>query len=139
MTLLHICVVGGLIIGFFESFWKGFVDSFVVEDWILEFLEIFCGLFCCHNFVDMSGGTPVGGGFVRQRHSQGYTSSDNDLEDDASSRVHHHQSPEEEKTWTWVGVVENCLWIASAVFIVYYGDQHSNFIYLLWHDDRIRR
>ena len=60
MTLLHICVVGGLIIGFFESFWKGFVDSFVVEDWILEFLEIFCGLFCCHNFVDMSGGTPVG-------------------------------------------------------------------------------
>ncbi|XP_057461973.1 uncharacterized protein LOC130751466 isoform X2 [Actinidia eriantha] len=88
----------------------------------------------------MSSGTPVGGGFMRQRHSQGYGfSSDDDLEDDASSRVHHHQSPEEEKMRTWVGVVENCLWITSVVFIVYYGDQHSNFIYLLWQDDRIRR
>ncbi|GFS40933.1 hypothetical protein Acr_00g0071250 [Actinidia rufa] len=86
----------------------------------------------------MSGGTPVGGGFMRQRHSQGYVSSGDDLEDDASSRA-HPQSPEEEKPRTWVGIVENCLWIASAVFIVYYGDQHSNFIYLLWHDDRIRR
>ena len=96
--------------------------------WILlEFLERFCGLFCCHNFVDMSGGTPVGGGFMRQRHSQGYASSGDDLEDDASSRA-HPQSQEEEKTRTWVGIVENCLWIASAVFIVYYGDQHSNFI-----------
>ncbi|PSS20918.1 Taste receptor type 2 member 13 like [Actinidia chinensis var. chinensis] len=86
----------------------------------------------------MSGGTPVGGGFMRQRHSQGCVSSGDDLEDDASSRA-HPQSPEEEKTRTWVGIVENCLWIASAVFIVYYGDQHSNFVYLLWHDDRIRR
>ncbi|KAA8535078.1 hypothetical protein F0562_030081 [Nyssa sinensis] len=39
----------------------------------------------------------------------------------------------------WVEIMETVLWIASAVFIIYYGDWHSNLIYLLWHDDRIRR
>ncbi|CAL5330178.1 unnamed protein product [Camellia sinensis] len=39
----------------------------------------------------------------------------------------------------WVEIMENVLWIASAVFIIYYGDRHSNFIVILWHDDRIRR
>ncbi|CAK9147134.1 unnamed protein product [Ilex paraguariensis] len=86
----------------------------------------------------MSGGTPVGGGYMRQRHSQGYASSGDDLEDDACSRP-PPQSPAFPRTRTWLRVVENFLWIASAVFIMYYGDRHSNFIYLLWHDDRIRR
>lgn len=87
----------------------------------------------------MSGGTPVaGGGYMRQRHSQGYASSGDDLEDDASSRP-TILSPSLPNTRTWVDVLENFLWIASAVFIIYYGDGHSNFIFLLWHDDRIRR
>ncbi|KAI8022271.1 hypothetical protein LOK49_LG03G01511 [Camellia lanceoleosa] len=89
----------------------------------------------------MSGGTPVGGGFMRQRHSQGYTSGSDDLEDDACSRA-SPQSPSslQQKTRRrWIEITENVLWIASAVFIIYYGDRHSNFIVILWHDDRIRR
>uniref|UniRef100_A0A5B6YYQ7 Transmembrane protein 128 n=1 Tax=Davidia involucrata TaxID=16924 RepID=A0A5B6YYQ7_DAVIN len=86
----------------------------------------------------MSGGTPVGGGLMRQRHSQGYSSSGDDLEDDACSRP-RPQSPSFPRTRTWVEVMETVLWIASALFIIYYGDRHSNFIYLLWHDDRIKR
>ncbi|XP_052181148.1 uncharacterized protein LOC127794243 [Diospyros lotus] len=86
----------------------------------------------------MSGGTPVGGGLIRQRHSQGYASSSDDLEDDACSRP-CPQSPPSQKKRKWVEISENVLWIGSAVFIVYYGDRHSNFIYLLWHDGRIRR
>lgn len=86
----------------------------------------------------MSGGTPVGGGYMRQRHSQGYASSGDDLEDDACSRP-IPSAPSLPKTRTWIEVVENFLWIASALFIIYYGDRHYNFIFLLWHDDRIRR
>ncbi|XP_059637988.1 uncharacterized protein LOC132279935 isoform X1 [Cornus florida] len=86
----------------------------------------------------MSGGTPVGGGFMRQRHSQGYASSGDDLEDDACSRL-APQSPSFPGPRSWVEVMEIVLWIASAVFIIYYGDLHYNFIYLLWHDARIRR
>lgn len=87
----------------------------------------------------MSGGTPTaGGGYMRQRHSQGYASSGDDLEDDACSRP-NFQAASFPRTRTWLEVIENLLWIASAVFIVYYGDSHSNLIYLLLHDDRIRR
>lgn len=86
----------------------------------------------------MSSGTPVGGGYMRQRHSQGYSSSGDDLEDDACSRL-IPLAPSLPMTRTWVEVVENFLWIASAIFIIYYGDRHSNFIFLLSHDDRIRR
>ncbi|OVA00453.1 Mediator complex [Macleaya cordata] len=90
------------------------------------------------NSVIMSGGTPVAGGLMRQRHSQGYASSGDDLEDDACSRMATptHQIP---RARTWIEVLENLLWIASAIFIVYFGDRRSNFIYLLWHDNRIRR
>ncbi|KAF3656759.1 hypothetical protein BC332_24318 [Capsicum chinense] len=87
----------------------------------------------------MSGGTPVSnGGYVRQRVSQGYGSSSDDLEDDACSRF---VSPSHSflRTRTWTEILENFLWIASAVFIVYYGDRHHNMIFLMWHDDRIRR
>ncbi|KAG7021808.1 hypothetical protein SDJN02_15536 [Cucurbita argyrosperma subsp. argyrosperma] len=86
----------------------------------------------------MSGGTPVAGGYMRQRHSQGYASSGDDIEDDACSRFQtmSFQTP---KSRTWIEVVENILWLASAAFIVYYGDRYSNMIYLLWHDGRIRR
>ncbi|KAK8598388.1 hypothetical protein V6N13_094359 [Hibiscus sabdariffa] len=35
----------------------------------------------------MSGGTPVAGGSMRQRHSQGYSSDNEDLKDDACSRL----------------------------------------------------
>ncbi|XP_031387944.1 uncharacterized protein LOC116201021 [Punica granatum] len=87
----------------------------------------------------MSGGTPVGGGgFMRQRHSQGYASSGDDLEDDACSRLAPGPPPVP-RGRTWIEIVENVLWIASALFIVYFGDRHSNLIYLLWHDGRIRR
>ncbi|XP_038699430.1 transmembrane protein 128-like [Tripterygium wilfordii] len=86
----------------------------------------------------MSGGTPVGGGYMRQRHSQGYASGGDDLEDDACSRPQSF-SPSSPRARSWVEIAENVLWVASAVFIVYFGDRKSNFIYLLWHDDRIRR
>lgn len=87
----------------------------------------------------MSGGTPVAGGFMRQRHSQGgYASSGDDLEDDACSRLRQtfEQSP---RIWSRIEILENVLWLVSAAFVVYFGDRHSNLIYLLWHDDRIRR
>ncbi|XP_021275473.1 uncharacterized protein LOC110410201 [Herrania umbratica] len=86
----------------------------------------------------MSGGTPVGGGYVRQRHSQGYASGNEDLEDDACSRL-HPLSPATPRTRTWTEILENVLWVGSALFIIYFGDRHSNLIYLLWHDERIRR
>ncbi|KAF7838686.1 transmembrane protein 128-like [Senna tora] len=94
----------------------------------------------------MSGGTPVGGGgFMRQRHSQGYASSGDDLDDDACSRLPLLSSPltsdggEGRTTSLWIGALEISLWLASAAFIIYFGDRHSNLIYLLFHDDRIRR
>uniref|UniRef100_A0A1D1ZFZ9 Transmembrane protein 128 n=1 Tax=Anthurium amnicola TaxID=1678845 RepID=A0A1D1ZFZ9_9ARAE len=86
----------------------------------------------------MSGGTPVGsGGYMRQRHSQGYLSSGDDLEDDASSKP--PRFPVIHRAQTWGQVFESILWIASAAFIVYFGDWHSNMIYLLWCDNRIKR
>jgi hypothetical protein len=97
-----------------------------------------CCLFGCHLGVIMSGGTPVGGGYMRQRHSQGYASSGDDLEDDACSRS-HPTSPASMRKRTWIEILENFLWLASAAFIIYYGDRHSNLIYLVWHDERIRR
>ncbi|XP_021614958.1 uncharacterized protein LOC110616779 isoform X1 [Manihot esculenta] len=86
----------------------------------------------------MSGGSPVGGGYMRQRHSQGYASGGDDLEDDACSRPQPF-TPPSPRVRSWVEIVENVLWIASAIFIVYFGDRHSNLICLLWHDERIRR
>lgn len=68
----------------------------------------------------MSGGTPVGGGYMRQRHSQGYASGGDDIDDDARSRF-NYVSPQLPTTQKWTEVVENLLWIASAVFIVYFG------------------
>lgn len=89
--------------------------------------------------VIMSGGTAVSGGLMRQRHSQGgYASSGDDLEDDACSRGSPPPLPLHRPN-TWTHLLENFLWIASAIFIVYYGDARSNFIYILWHDHRIRR
>ncbi|KAG4930173.1 hypothetical protein AAZX31_17G112300 [Glycine max] len=87
----------------------------------------------------MSGGTPRGGGgLMRQRHSQGYASSGDDLEDDACSRHRPFLAPSPPPR-TWIEMLENFLWLASAAFILYFGDQHSNLIYLLCHDNRIRR
>ncbi|TQD90528.1 hypothetical protein C1H46_023966 [Malus baccata] len=89
-------------------------------------------------FVLMSGGTPTGAGYMRQRHSQGYASSGDDLEDDACS-VMRSPSPQSPKVWSRIEILENALWLASAAFIVYYGDRKSNMIYILCHDERIRR
>lgn len=86
----------------------------------------------------MSGGTPTGGGLMRQRHSFGYASSGDDLEDDACSKP-PSLSSSIPRARTWFEVVENALWIASASFIVYFGDRHSNLVYILWHDTRIKR
>ncbi|XP_022027354.1 uncharacterized protein LOC110928634 isoform X3 [Helianthus annuus] len=82
----------------------------------------------------MSGGTPTAGGLMRQRHSQGYASSGDDLEDDACSRIR----PKFPETRTWTEVLENVLWFVSASLIIYLGDWHSNLIYILFHDARIR-
>eukprot|EP00249_Psilotum_nudum_P014700 c24955_g1_i3 orf=396-707(+) len=39
----------------------------------------------------------------------------------------------------WRHRLENLLWIASAIFIIYYGDFRSNLFSLLVSDSRIRR
>lgn len=87
--------------------------------------------------VTMSGGTPTGG-YMRQRHSQGYASSGDDLEDDACSMM-HSSSASSPRVWSRREIAENVVWLASAAGIVYFGDWKYNLIYLLWHDDRIRR
>lgn len=88
----------------------------------------------------MSGGSPtVGGGFVRQRHSLGYFSSGDDLEDDACSRSLMDLPSFPTPTRSWAEVIENFIWISSAIFFIYYGDRNYNLIYILWHDGRIRR
>ncbi|KAL4335279.1 hypothetical protein GQ457_07G013090 [Hibiscus cannabinus] len=86
----------------------------------------------------MYGGTPVAGGSIRQRHSQGYASDNEDLEDDACSKLQpfSHATP---RARTWTEILKKVLWVASALFIIHFGDRHSNFIYLLLHDGRIRR
>ncbi|KAK1420985.1 hypothetical protein QVD17_22999 [Tagetes erecta] len=86
----------------------------------------------------MSGGseTPTAGGYMRQRYNHGYNSSGDDLEDDASSILPPPHSPVFPTTRTRI---ENVAWIVSAVFILYLGDCNSNFVYLLFHDDRIKR
>ncbi|KAJ8444621.1 hypothetical protein Cgig2_023684 [Carnegiea gigantea] len=86
----------------------------------------------------MSGGTPVGATFMRQRHSWGYGSGGEDLEDDACSKP-MPPAPSIPRAKSWLETMETLLWIASAMFIVYFGDWHSNLIYVLWHDERIRR
>ncbi|KAJ8770177.1 hypothetical protein K2173_011512 [Erythroxylum novogranatense] len=83
-------------------------------------------------------GTPVGGGYIRQRHSQGYASGSDDLEDDACSRLHPF-SAHTPRVQSWIEIFENVIWIASALFILYYGDRHSNLISVLWNDKRIKR
>lgn len=91
----------------------------------------------------MSGGSPVSAGLMRQRHSPRYASSGDDLEADASSSPHTAAAATFfnplQKQPTWLEVLENLVWIASLAFIIYYGDTHSNFIYLLFHDNRVRR
>ncbi|GAB2300355.1 hypothetical protein Dimus_034394 [Dionaea muscipula] len=90
----------------------------------------------------MSGGTPTGANLMRQRHSFGYASSGDDLEDDACSKpppLSSSSSVPRARARTWVEFMENLLWIASAAFIIYFGDRHSNLIYILWHDNRIKR
>ncbi|XP_077212161.1 testis- and ovary-specific PAZ domain protein [Tasmannia lanceolata] len=82
----------------------------------------------------MSGGTPRAGGYMmRQRYSQEYGSSSDDLEeqDDALSRPSQPISKPQ--------IIETILWLTSAAFFVYLGDRKSNLISLLWGDDRINR
>lgn len=81
-------------------------------------------------------GTPVAG--MRQRHSQGYLSGSEDLEDDASSRMFRAVSSVP-RARTWIEAMENVLWFASAAFIIYFGDRKSNLISLLLKDERIKR
>lgn len=149
-----------LLFNFRDWYWllirNGFLCWYLIElSWnlYLDFWELnstngFCCLRFLHVFfwfggysifsVKMSGGTPVAGGFMRQRHSQGYASSGDDLEDDACSRLRPSMEPSP-RIWSRVEIVENILWLVSAAFIVYFGDRNSNLIYLLCHDDRIRR
>ncbi|KAL4368423.1 hypothetical protein GQ457_05G019630 [Hibiscus cannabinus] len=92
----------------------------------------------------MSGGTLVAGGSMRQRHSQGYASDNEGLKDDACSRLQSF-SPATPRVRTWTEILEDVLWVASTLFIIYFGDRHSNYIYIyiyiyiLLHDGRIRR
>ncbi|KAL4278577.1 hypothetical protein GQ457_03G003620 [Hibiscus cannabinus] len=78
---------------------------------------------------EMSGGTPVASGSMRQRHSQGYASDNEDLKDDDCSRLQPFllATP---RARTWTEILKNVLWVASALFIIYFGDRHSNYIYI---------
>lgn len=105
----------------------------------MELEELFfcfppCLLLSFNLGITMSGGTPVAGGYMRQRHSQGYASSGDDIEDDACSRF-QTMSFHTPKSRTWIEVVENVLWLASAAFIVYYGDSKNihNVFFLTYH------
>ncbi|GAA0147932.1 hypothetical protein LIER_07511 [Lithospermum erythrorhizon] len=86
----------------------------------------------------MSGGTPRGGGYVRRRHSHGYSSGGKDLEDDACSRL-PSQYFAVSRPRTWVEISENILWIGSSIVFIYYGDGKSNLFFILCIDDRIPR
>jgi hypothetical protein len=87
--------------------------------------------------VIMSGGTPIGVGYMRQRHSRGYASSGDDLEVDACSWS-RPTSPASVRGWTWIQLLEDLLWLASAAFITYHGDWHSKLIHLLWHGGSLK-
>lgn len=83
---------------------------------------------------------------MRQRYSQSSTSGGDDVdagfdsEDDAcSSRTSSLSMPVAYKAKTWSQVLENLLWFTSAAFILYFGDMHSNFLFLLIWDGRIGR
>ncbi|XP_078428843.1 testis- and ovary-specific PAZ domain protein [Wolffia australiana] len=82
--------------------------------------------------------SPVGnGGIVRQRHSQDYRQGDEDSDEDNCSKPPRELLPEQESSWT--RVLEDVLWILSAVFVVYLGDWHSNLLRILFFDHRIKR
>ncbi|CAM8990749.1 unnamed protein product [Rhodiola kirilowii] len=61
----------------------------------------------------MSGGTPVAGGLMRQRHSQGYASIGDDLEDDACSRhaATFFAPMQKQRTWVDDQKVKLRLWL----------------------------
>ncbi|ERN04539.1 hypothetical protein AMTRI_Chr05g62590 [Amborella trichopoda] len=78
---------------------------------------------------------------VRQRHNQGdsgYASSSDDLEENSPLSLNDPE-PKLDRSRPWIHFMENFLWLASAAFILYYGDRRSNFIYLVCHDERIKR
>ncbi|XP_068649392.1 uncharacterized protein [Aristolochia californica] len=87
----------------------------------------------------MSGGSgsviPVG--YMRQRCNNGYASSGDELEDGMLSRT--PTSSAIPRPRTWMKVIENILWMTSAVYIIYLGDRHSNLIHVFCLDDRIKR
>lgn len=78
--------------------------------------------------------------FVRQRYNaSGYSSSGGeDLEDDASGPSVDYR-PQSSGLNGWCQRLETFVWLASAVFIIYCGDLHSNFFTLLLRDERIKR
>lgn len=93
---------------------------------------------------------------MRQRHNQGYFSGsddlerprnsggyfstgDDELEDDASSRTPNRFIPTLRRAQTWKEVAETVTWLGFAVFIIYYGDRHSNLISIFCWDRRIKR
>lgn len=91
---------------------------------------------------EMSGGS--GGGaaaFVRQRYNvSGYSSSGGeDLEEDDASGPSMDYRPQSSRLNGWYRRFETLVWLASAVFIIYCGDLHSNFLTLLLRDERIKR
>eukprot|EP00250_Pteridium_aquilinum_P006589 c16478_g1_i2 orf=540-1193(-) len=48
-------------------------------------------------------------------------------------------APQSQPRISWRHRVEDCLWLASAFFILYYGDFHSDFFTLLANDARVHR
>lgn len=53
---------------------------------------------------------------------------------------HHHPVPSQsQRRLSWRHKVEDCLWLASAFFILYYGDFRSDFFTLLANDVRVWR
>lgn len=89
----------------------------------------------------MSGGSSGGAAaFVRQRYNvSGYSSSGGeDLEEDDASGPSVDYRPQSSRLNGWYRRLETLVWLASAVFIIYCGDLHSNFLTLLLRDERIK-
>lgn len=90
----------------------------------------------------MSGGSGgAAAAFVRQRYNvSGYSSSGGeDLEEDDASGPSMDYRPQSSRLNGWYRRFETLVWLASAVFIIYCGDLHSNFLTLLLRDERIKR
>ncbi|KAJ0987910.1 hypothetical protein J5N97_006266 [Dioscorea zingiberensis] len=84
-------------------------------------------------------GSPLSNAAIRQRHSQGYATNDEDLEDGVCLETPSSSMPITIRSHAWTDAFQNIIWIVSAAFIVYLGDCNMNLVSLMLWDERIKR